>query len=89
MSPKEYFESRPFPEQECIKYEGDGVLQSLFMFEKNEIEFNLMKDNDNQYYIVVGNGERNDIIKLTILEFIYFDTVNELTEQLKKIAGLF
>ena len=86
MSPKEYFESRPFPEQECIKYEGDGVLQSLFMFEKNEIEFNMMKDNDNQYYIIVGNGERNDIVKLTILEFIYFDTVNNLTDQYLKLC---
>ena len=86
MSPKEYFESRTFAEQECIKYEGDGVLQSLFMFEKNEIEFNLMKDNDNQYYIVVGNGERNDIVKLTILEFIYFDTVNILTDQYMKLC---
>ena len=86
MSPKEYFESRAFPEQECIKYEGDGVLQSLFMFEKNEIEFNIIKDNDNQYYIIVGNGERNDIVKLTILEFIYFDTVNNLTDQYLKLC---
>jgi len=86
MSPKEYFESRTFAEQESIKYEGDGMLQSLFMFEKNEIEFNMMKDNDNQYYIVVGNGERNDIVKLTILEFIYFDTVNNLTDQYLKLC---
>ena len=86
MSPKEYFESRTFAEQECIKYEGDGVLQSLFMFEKNEIEFNLMKDNDNQYYIVVGNGEKNEIFKLTILEFIHFDTVNILTDQYMKLC---